>query len=60
MEYCVKLTQKNCFINQGVSFGSSLKGKVAIVRGALWSIRRAIAERLVRDGSSIVINYSGG
>ncbi len=36
---------------------STLKGKVAIVTGASRGIGRGIAERLARDGASVVINY---
>jgi 3-oxoacyl-[acyl-carrier protein] reductase len=37
---------------------STLKGKVALVTGASRGIGRAIAERLSRDGVTIVVNYA--
>lgn len=36
----------------------TLKGKVAVVTGASRGIGRATAERLARDGVSVVINYA--
>ena len=38
---------------------AALTGKVAIVTGSSRGIGRGIAERLGRDGASVVINYSG-
>ena len=38
---------------------ADLTGKVAIVTGSSRGIGRGIAERLGRDGASVVINYSG-
>src|SRR5438046_9829101 len=34
-----------------------LEGKIAIVTGASNGIGRAIAERLARDGATVVVNY---
>jgi 3-oxoacyl-[acyl-carrier protein] reductase len=37
---------------------SALAGKVAVITGASRGIGRATAERLARDGASVVINYA--
>jgi 3-oxoacyl-[acyl-carrier protein] reductase len=38
---------------------SSLKGKVAIVTGSSRGIGSVIAKDLAKEGSSVVVNYSG-
>jgi 3-oxoacyl-[acyl-carrier protein] reductase len=37
---------------------SSLEGKVALITGSSRGIGKAIAQRLARDGASVVINFS--
>jgi 3-oxoacyl-[acyl-carrier protein] reductase len=45
------------FNEKGREEMTTLRGKVAIVTGASNGIGRAIAERLAREGASIVVNY---
>ena len=38
---------------------SALQGKIAIVTGSSRGIGRGIAERLGRDGASVIVTYAG-